>query len=98
MSMTAEEFRAALHRLRLRQIDFAAFAGVVRRTANKYATEGPSAEAARIVQLLELLPARTQDILLGPRGELNGRSIRQRDRDRRIRDTSSPDLHGGTPD
>lgn len=54
--MTADDYRAALKRLGLSQIGAAPLLGVSPRTAQTYASEGPSGPAALAISLLLTLP------------------------------------------
>jgi hypothetical protein len=49
--MTADEYRAALSTLRLNQQSAGRWLGVSRKTAQNFATKGPSGPAARAIRM-----------------------------------------------
>ena len=54
--MTPADYRAALATLGLSQLAAGRWLGVSKRTAQSYATEGPSPPAARAIRTLLMLP------------------------------------------
>ena len=58
--MTANEYRAALATLGMTQVGAGRLLGVSPRTAQTYASEGPSGPAALAIRLLLMLPEKTR--------------------------------------
>ena len=67
--MTAEEYRDALSRLGLSQVGAAPILGVSPRTAQTYASEGPSGPASLAIQLLLEMPKTKRDKLIAAAGQ-----------------------------
>jgi len=62
--MTADDYRAALKALGLTQIGAGEMLGVSRRTAQSYASEGPSGPAAFVMRLLLAVPEKNRAALI----------------------------------
>lgn len=65
--MTADEYKAAITSLGLSQLAAGRWLGVSKKTAQNYATTGPTGPAVRaIVMLLDLTPAQRTKALAKP--------------------------------
>jgi predicted transcriptional regulator len=62
--VTADQYRAALTELGLSQLAAGRWLGVSKRTAQNYATEGPSPPAARAIRTIMMLPPEWRDAAL----------------------------------
>lgn len=53
--MTADEYRTAISDLGLTQLGAGRWLGISKRTAQKFAADGPSPPAARAIQMLRMM-------------------------------------------